>query len=70
MLPQIFWTYTKIYEKQVPGPKGRFSKKKKEFPGMHMIYKCAKFQHNWVILYFSMIPKRFKEKRAGKIFKK
>jgi len=30
--------------------KGRFSKNKINTPGIHLIYNCTKFQHDWVIL--------------------
>jgi len=37
--------------------KTRFKNNKKLPPGIHPIYKCAKFKHNWVIFDFPRLPK-------------
>jgi len=36
-----------------------FEKMKKIPPGIHPIYKCAKFQHDWVMFNFSRLPQSF-----------
>jgi len=52
----------------VKGPKGLkkeyFQKEYIKTRGIHPIYNCTKFQHDWTIFDFARLPQNFRENRS------